>query len=75
MKCMYGIYKFNSAEQNTKTRNGFDYTLRGEKRLFKLHTPFPECLNHSWYLVIEDELVIDCYGYIEDRCLQPLVIT
>lgn len=75
MKHLYGIYKFNSAEQNTKTRNGFDYSLCGEKRLLKLHTPFTECLKHSWYFVMEDELVIDCYGYIEERCLQALVTT
>lgn len=75
MKHIYGIYKYDSASQPTKTRNGFDYELQGEHRLFKLHIPFPECINHSWYLVLEDEVVIDCYGYIEQRCLQPLVTT
>lgn len=75
MKQIYGIYKFDSAEQPTKTRDGFDYVLNGYHRLFKLHTPFSESISHSWYLVLEDEVVIDCYGYIEERCLQPLVTT
>lgn len=73
MKHIYGIYKFDSAEQPTKTRNGDDYILNGYHLLFKLHTPFPESISHSWYIVLGDEVVVDCHGYIEQRCLQPLV--
>lgn len=70
MKRIYNIYEFkNQAEQPTKTRDGNDYMLTGNHRLLKLHTPFPENIHHSWYFVIDDEVVINCKGYIEDRCL------
>ena len=76
MKHIYGIYKFSSASQWTKTRNGFDYELKESCRLFKLHTPLFEHLKgHSWYLVLEDVIVIDCAGYIEERCLDKIVTT
>lgn len=72
MKSTYGLYLYNSGSQIVQTRDNLAYILNGtviEKKLIKLHTPFPERLTHSWYYVIEDEVVIDCYGYIEDRCL------
>ncbi len=66
----YGIYIFSSAKQITKTIDGLQYVMDKPMRLLKLHTPFSDRIKgHSWYFVFEEELIIDCGGYIEERCL------
>lgn len=66
----YGIYMFNSAKQITNTINGFKYVMDRPMKLLKLHTPFLDRIKgHSWYFIFDEEIIIDCGGYIEERCL------
>lgn len=63
---------FDGAEQRTKDFAGREYILIGKKRLLKIKQGFIyRVINwfagHSWYEV--DGTIIDCSGYIEQRCL------
>lgn len=70
MKTLNCLYGFDSVSQKTTTITGSPYTLTGRKHLVKVKTPLLEALKcKSFYYVIEDEVVVDCGGYIEERCL------
>lgn len=66
------IYTFNSAEQKCKTYEGKEYKLFGKHKLVKL----PISLKYpfkSFYVNLTDGAIIDCSGYIEERCLNQTV--
>ena len=69
---LYAMYRFNSAPQVCKTTSGVDFHLNEPTILLKLHTPFWQSLFHSWYYVVDFGVVIDCKGYVEDRCLERM---
>lgn len=61
-------YYFNSAQQKCKTYDGKEYVLKGKCELVKL----PISLKYpfkSFYVNLSDGEIIDCTGYIEERCL------
>lgn len=60
------VYRFNSASQLCKNINGKLVELEGVKTLVKINK---FSLFHSWYYVVELHEIVDCSGYIEDRCL------
>lgn len=64
-------YYFHSAKQECKTYDGKDYVLNGKCYLTKL----PRSIRHpfkSFYVNLRDGEIIDCTGYIEDRCLRKI---
>lgn len=68
---MANKYLFNSAEQKCQTYDGKEYTLYGKHELVKL----PISLKHpfkSFYVNLTDGEIIDCSGYIEQRCLMSI---
>lgn len=66
-------YKFDSASQQVKTRNGEKYILKEKCILLKMRTPFwHKLMGKSWYFVVDDGTVIDCAGYVEERCLEEM---
>lgn len=68
---MKNKYLFNSAEQKCKTYDGTEYKLVGKHKLVKL----PMSLKYpfkSFYVNLTDGEIIDCSGYIEERCLHQI---
>lgn len=64
-------YLFNSAEQKCKTYAGKEYKLVGKHELVRL----PISLKYpfrSFYVNLTDGEIIDCSGYIEQRCLMAI---
>lgn len=67
-------FKFESVPEWVETKDGKRYFLKNPSKLLKLPTSFVDkwILNKSWYLVIGDWVIINCYGGIEQRCLEEV---
>lgn len=73
-------FVFNGAEQEVTDTNGNIIILKGYHKLIKvadyrLFGRIKEWLKgESWYILDDDiTKVVNCYGYVEDRCLDKAV--
>lgn len=66
-------YRFESVTSKVRTKDGKSYSLRQGSELLKLPSSILDWIwGKSWYLVLGDWVVVDCRGYIEERCLEQL---
>lgn len=67
-------FKFESVPEWVETKDGRRYFLKNPSELLKLPTSFMDkwIRSKSWYLVIGDWVIINCYGGIEQRCLTEI---
>lgn len=70
---------FNGAEQEVNDAHGNIIVLKGYHTLrkvgdYRLFGRIKEWLkSESWYIVDNDlTKVVNCYGYVEDRCLNKI---
>lgn len=71
---------FDSAEQEVTDTYGNTIILKGYHKLrkvadYRLFGRIKEWLKgESWYIVDNDiTKVVNCYGYVEDRCLNKVI--
>ena len=70
---MLGKYRFESVTTKVRTKDGKSYSLRQDSELLKLPSSIRDWIQgKSWYLVLGDWVVVNCRGYIEERCLEQL---
>lgn len=63
------VYRFDSSGQLCKNINGKIVELKGLQTLVKVKK---FSLFHSWYYVVNLHEIVDCSGYIEERCLSVI---
>lgn len=71
---MFPKFKFESVPEWVETKDGKRYFLKNPSELLKLPTSFMDKLirSKSWYLVIGDWIIVNCYGGIEQRCFEEV---